>query len=326
MPVRAVCASSLKTFMARRAEGAKKEQDGGDDKKQAQKKKVKELKILDAKSSQNLSIFLGSFRLPYEKIRNAILEVNEEILTESMVQNLVKQLPAPEQLSVLGEMKDEYDDLAESEQFGVVLQFEEQLNNIKPDVVSVTAACEELRQSESFSKLLQIILLVGNYMNAGSRNGKAFGFSISYLCKQAVKENQKRKEAEEKIKRAKLAREKAEKEKEEKLKKNKLLDINAEDDETGIMDGLLEALQSGAAFRRKRAPRQAANHRRAGHAVTNILAKELMQEDAPSSSKVPTKKKSDEKEEPKLEGQSLWRNYWKLPPLGPTRQSSFYSE
>lgn len=63
------------------------------------------------------------------------------------------------------------------------LQFEEQLNNIKPDVVSVTAACEELQKSQSFSILLQIILLVGNYMNSGSRNGKAFGFSISYLSK-----------------------------------------------------------------------------------------------------------------------------------------------
>uniref|UniRef100_A0A7N8XQS6 Diaphanous related formin 1 n=1 Tax=Mastacembelus armatus TaxID=205130 RepID=A0A7N8XQS6_9TELE len=386
------------------------EQDGGDDK--VQKKKAKELKLLDSKSSQNLSIFLGSFRLPYEDIKNAILEVNEKILTESMVQNLIKQLPAQEQLSILGEMKDEYDDLAESEQFGVVmstvkrlmprlqailfkLQFEEQINNIKPDVVSVTAACEELRKSDTFSKLLQIILLVGNYMNAGSRNAKSFGFSISFLCKlrdtksadlkqtllhflaevcqeqysdimsfpdelihvekasrvsaetlqknleqmgrqiknlekdletfpppqndkdlfvkkmsissysqqyekldmlhknmekqyadlgeyfvfdtkkisieeffgdlntfknmfqQAVMENKKRKEAEEKMKRAKLAKEKAEKEKEEKLKKNQLLDINAEDDETGIMDGLLEALQSGAAFRRKRGPRQA---------------------------------------------------------------------
>ncbi|XP_041845585.1 protein diaphanous homolog 1-like isoform X2 [Melanotaenia boesemani] len=435
---------------------AKKEQDGGDEKKQVQKKKVKELKVLDGKSSQNLSIFLGSFRLPYEEIKSAILQVNEKILTESMVQNLVKQLPAPDQLNILGEMKDEYDDLAESEQFGVVmssvkrlmprlhailfkLQFEEQLNNIKPDVVSVTAACEELQKSETFSKLLQIILLVGNYMNAGSRNGMAFGFTISYLCKlrdtksadlkqtllhfladvcqeqypdvmsfpdelihvekasrvsaetiqknlelmarniknlqkdletfpppqndkdlfvekmssfvshaneqyekldlmhknmesqydnlgkyfvfdprkisveeffgdlnnfknmfkQAVTENQKRKEAEEKIKRAKLAREKAEKEKEEKLKRNQLLDINAEGDETGIMDGLLEALQSGAAFRRKRGPRQAASHRRAGHAVTNILAKELMQEGATPSSKVKTK---SEKEEPKLEG------------------------
>ncbi|XP_076021070.1 protein diaphanous homolog 1-like [Genypterus blacodes] len=410
--------------------------------------------------SQNLSIFLGSFRLPYVEIKNAVLEVNEKIITESLVQNLIKQMPAPEQMATLAEMKDEYDDLAEAEQFGVVmsnvkrlmprleaiqfkLQFEEQLNNLKPDVVSVTAACEEVRKSQTFSKLLELILLVGNYMNAGSRNGNAFGFSISYLVKlrdtksadqkqtllhflanlcleqhpevmtfvdelihvekasrvsaeilqknidqmgrqikglkkdletfpppqsdkdlfvqkmsefvvtaneqyekldmmhknmekqyddmgeyfvfdprkvsveeffgdlnnfknmfqQAVKENQKRKEAEEKIKRAKLAREKAEKEKEEKLKKNQLLDINAEGDETGIMDGLLEALQSGAAFRRKRGPRQAANHRRAGHAVTNILAKELMQEDAPSSSKLDTKKrKTEEKEEPKPEG------------------------
>nr|XP_023698655.1 protein diaphanous homolog 1 isoform X2 [Paramormyrops kingsleyae] len=426
---------------------AKKDADGTDDKKAGQKKKVKELKVLDTKASQNLSIFLGSFRLPYEEIKNVILEVNEKVLTESMVQNLLKQLPEQEQLNVLAEMKDDYEDLAESEQFGVVmsavkrlkprltailfrLQFEEQMNNIKPDVVSVTAACEELRKSSNFTQLLQIILLVGNYMNAGSRNAGSFGFSISYLCKlrdtksadqkmtllhfiadmcqeqyadimhfteelihvekaskvsaetlqknieqmgkqikdlekdietfpppqcdkdlfvekmtsfvgnareqyekldlmhqnmikqyedlgvffvfdpkkmsieeffgdlnnfcnmfqQAVKENQKRKEAEEKMRRAKLAKEKAEKEKEEKQKKSQLLDINADGDETGIMDGLLEALQSGAAFRRKRGPRQAAN-RRAGNAVTSILAKELLQDDTSSG---PKKSKKDE--------------------------------
>lgn len=31
------------------------------------------------------AIFLGSFRVPYEEIKNAVLEVNEKILTESMV-------------------------------------------------------------------------------------------------------------------------------------------------------------------------------------------------------------------------------------------------
>lgn len=41
-----------------------------------------------------------------------------------------------------------------------------------------------------------------------------------------MKDNQKRKEAEEKIKKAKLAKEKAEKEKEEKLRRSQLLDIN----------------------------------------------------------------------------------------------------
>lgn len=52
-------------------------------------------------------------------------------------------------------------------------------------------------------------------------------FPCFFIHQQAVKENQKRKEAEEKIKKAKLAREKAEKEKEEKLKRSQLLDINA---------------------------------------------------------------------------------------------------
>nr|XP_010336525.2 protein diaphanous homolog 1 isoform X2 [Saimiri boliviensis boliviensis] len=406
------------TFSAQtKTSKAKKDQEGGEEKKSVQKKKVKELKVLDSKTAQNLSIFLGSFRMPYQEIKNVILEVNEAVLTESMIQNLIKQMPEPEQLKMLSELKDEYDDLAESEQFGVVmgtvprlrprlnailfkLQFSEQVENIKPEIVSVTAACEELRKSESFSSLLEITLLVGNYMNAGSRNAGAFGFNISFLCKlrdtkstdqkmtllhflaelcendypdvlkfpdelahvekasrvsaenlqknldqmkkqisdverdvqnfpaatdekdkfvekmtsfvkdaqeqynklrmmhsnmetlykelgdyflfdpkklsveeffmdlhnfrnmflQAVKENQKRRETEEKMKRAKLAKEKAEKERLEKQqKREQLIDMNAEGDETGVMDSLLEALQSGAAFRRKRGPRQVDN-------------------------------------------------------------------
>ncbi|KFV75331.1 Protein diaphanous 1, partial [Struthio camelus australis] len=423
---------------------SKKDQEGGEEKKMAQKKKVKELKVLDSKTAQNLSIFLGSFRMPYEEIKTVILEVNEAVLTESMVQNLIKQMPEPEQLKMLAELKDEYNDLAESEQFGVVissvsrlrprlnailfkLQFNEQVENIKPEIVSVTAACEEVRKSESFSGLLEFILLVGNFMNAGSRNAGAFGFNISFLCKlrdtkssdqkltllhfvaeqceqsypklltfpdelihvekasrvsaenlqknldmmkkqisdverdienfpaatdekdkfvekmtisfikdakeqydklrmmhsnmenlfkelgqyflfdpkktsvedffmdlnnfrnmflQAVKENQKRRETEEKMRRAKLAKEKAEKERLEKQqKREQLIDMNAEGDETGVMDSLLEALQSGAAFRRKRGPRQA--KRKTGCAVTSLLASELMKDDALSS--VPSK-------------------------------------
>ncbi|XP_077103381.1 protein diaphanous homolog 1 [Siphateles boraxobius] len=436
----------------------KKDQEGSEEKKNAQKKKVKELKVLDSKTSQNLSIFLGSNRMPYEEMKNVILEVNEKVLSENMVQSLLKLLPEQEQLNTLTELKDEYEELAESEQFGVVissvkrlkprlsailfkLQFEEQVNNVKPEVVAVTAACEELRKSEGFAKLLEITLLLGNFMNAGSRNAKAFGFSISYLCKlrdtksadqkqtllhflaetcqeqypevmtfpdelihvekasrvsaetllknidqmgkqiknlekdietfpppqsdkdkfvekmtsfvstareqfekiqlmhenmekqyedlgkffvfdpkkmspeelfgdlnnfrtmfqQAVKENQKRKEAEEKIRRAKLAKEKAEKEKEEKQKRmnaGQILNINDDGDETGIMDGLLEALQSGAAFKRKRGPRQAANNRRgAGQAVTNLLAKELLQESAPSSAMKKTRLNTEDRKD-----------------------------
>uniref|UniRef100_UPI003AAFAE46 protein diaphanous homolog 2-like isoform X2 n=1 Tax=Centroberyx gerrardi TaxID=166262 RepID=UPI003AAFAE46 len=78
------------------------------------------------------------------------------------------------------------------------------------------------------------------------------------LFMEAVKENHKKREMEEKIKRAKLAKEKAEREKQERQQKKKqLIDMNKEGDETGVMDSLMEALQSGAAFRdrRKRTPR-----------------------------------------------------------------------
>lgn len=63
------------------------------------------------------------------------------------------------------------------------LQFEEQVNNIKPDIMAVSEACEEIKKSRSFAKLLEIVLLIGNYMNAGSRNGQTFGFNLSSLCK-----------------------------------------------------------------------------------------------------------------------------------------------
>ncbi|XP_036799038.1 protein diaphanous homolog 2-like isoform X4 [Oncorhynchus mykiss] len=395
----------------------KKEVDETDARVTQFKKKAKELRILDAKTAQNLSIFLGSFRLPYEEIRDIVLEVDEERLSESLIQNLIKNLPEQKELSALAELKNEYEDLCEPEQFGIVmssvkllrsrlngilfkLTFEEQVNNIRPDIMNVTFACEEVKKSDSFSKLLEMVLLVGNYMNAGSRNAQTFGFNISFLCKlrdtksadqnttllhflaekceekypeilrfpeelqhvesaskvsaeilksslstmerhiqrlendienfpktddekdkfveklsgfskhsreqyeklstmhknmqklyeslgsyyafdphvlcvedffgdlasfrtlfvEAVKDNHKKREMEEKIKRARLAKEKAEREKQERQQKKKqLIDMNKEggENETGVMDSLMEALQSGAAFRdrRKRTPR-----------------------------------------------------------------------
>lgn len=51
------------------------------------------------------------------------------------------------------------------------------------DIVAATAGCEEVRTSKKFAKVLEIILMVGNYMNAGSRNAQSVGFEISYLPK-----------------------------------------------------------------------------------------------------------------------------------------------
>nr|CAD7407354.1 unnamed protein product [Timema cristinae] len=53
----------------------------------------------------------------------------------------------------------------------------------KQAVVAAIAACEEIKESKKFAKILELVLLVGNYMNTGSRNAQAFGFEISFLPK-----------------------------------------------------------------------------------------------------------------------------------------------
>lgn len=48
--------------------------------------------------------------------------------------------------------------------------FEEYINNIKSSIRVVIFVCEELKKSESFNRFLELIFLVGNYMNLGFRN------------------------------------------------------------------------------------------------------------------------------------------------------------
>lgn len=64
-----------------------------------------------------------------------------------------------------------------------MLRYEELVQDVKPDIVAGTAACEEVKGSKKFAKILELILLLGNYMNSGSKNGQAFGFEISFLTK-----------------------------------------------------------------------------------------------------------------------------------------------
>ncbi|KAI7687236.1 hypothetical protein SSS_06482 [Sarcoptes scabiei] len=63
------------------------------------------------------------------------------------------------------------------------LKFTETSHETKRDIVSLTSACEEIRKSEKFAQVIKLVLSIGNYMNAGSRNARAIGFEISFLPK-----------------------------------------------------------------------------------------------------------------------------------------------
>ena len=85
------------------------------------KKKTKELKVLDPKAAQNLSILLGGpvKHISYEELKLCILRCDTSVLTESLLESLIQYVPAPDQLNKLKEFEPEYDNLAEAEQFAM---------------------------------------------------------------------------------------------------------------------------------------------------------------------------------------------------------------
>ena len=89
----------------------------------AGKKKTKELKVLDAKAAQNLSVVLGGAlkHISYKELRKCILRCDTSVLTENLLQSLIQYLPTPDQLNKLKEHSDDYDNLAEAEQFSISL-------------------------------------------------------------------------------------------------------------------------------------------------------------------------------------------------------------
>ncbi|XP_074596362.1 protein diaphanous-like [Brevipalpus obovatus] len=133
-------------------------------------------------------------------MRVDILNMREEYLTDALIQQLIKYMPTPQQLTRLEEYRDDSEKLHEAERFALTLgsikrlearlkstcfkiKFSELVQDIKPDIVAATAACDEVKKSKRFATILRLVLLFGNYMNSGSRNGEAFGFEISYLPK-----------------------------------------------------------------------------------------------------------------------------------------------
>ncbi|XP_065668594.1 protein diaphanous homolog 1 isoform X2 [Hydra vulgaris] len=163
-------------------------------------KKGLELKVLDAKTAQNLSIFVGSFKLSYEQIKQKIFLCDEEVITNSALESLLKFLPTNEQMNQLKTFRDIYDELNQAEQFALQMaaiprldqrlncmksriDFNEILNDIKPDIANTIEAAKELRNGKKWAKFLELLLLTGNYMNAGTKNSQAYGFDLSLLTK-----------------------------------------------------------------------------------------------------------------------------------------------
>ncbi|KAL9667846.1 hypothetical protein QQ045_002215 [Rhodiola kirilowii] len=160
-----------------------------------------ENRVLDPKKSQNIAILLKALSVTKEEVCEALLEGNAESLGTELLESLLKMTPTKEEERKLKDYKDDSPfKLGVSERFLnamldipfafkrvdallYVANFESEVEYLKKSFMTLETACDELRSSRMFLKLLDAVLKTGNRMNVGTNRGDAHAFKLDTLLK-----------------------------------------------------------------------------------------------------------------------------------------------
>lgn len=155
--------------------------------KPAQPSPGQENRVLDPKKAQNIAILLRALSVTMEEVCEALLEGNAETLGTELLESLLRMAPTKEEERRLMEYKDDSPfKLGHAEKFLkavidipfafkrmeamlYVTNFESEIEYLKKSFEALEAACDELRSSRMFLKLLEAVLKTGNRMNVGDR-------------------------------------------------------------------------------------------------------------------------------------------------------------
>ena len=156
--------------------------------------------LIDRKKATNCSIMLSQFKFTFAILRDAINDLNEDLITEEQVGHLLEFAPVKEDIDAINDYTGDKSMLGKAEQFMIEVmkvpglisrlkawrfkrRFSEKINDITPDLKSILSASQEIRSSEKLNKVLELVLALGNYLNGGTARGGAFGFKLEILTK-----------------------------------------------------------------------------------------------------------------------------------------------
>ncbi|KAK4440944.1 Formin-like protein 1 [Sesamum alatum] len=158
-------------------------------------------RILDPKKAQNIAILLRALHVTVDEVCEGLLEGNADVLGTELLESLSKMAPSKEEERKLKEHKDDSPvKLGAAERFLkavvdiphafkrvdamlYVSNFDSEVEYLKKSFATLEAACEELRTSRMFLKLLEAVLKTGNRMNVGTNRGDAHAFKLDTLLK-----------------------------------------------------------------------------------------------------------------------------------------------
>ncbi|XP_038713299.1 formin-like protein 3 [Tripterygium wilfordii] len=159
---------------------------------------IQYIKIIDPRKAQNLSILLKALNVTTEEVIDALQEGNE--LPVELLQTLLKMAPTQEEELKLRLFAGDVNQLGPAERFLKVLveipfafkrvesllfmcSLPEEVSNLKESYETLEVACDKLRNSRLFLKLLEAVLKTGNPMNNGTYRGGAEAFKLDTLLK-----------------------------------------------------------------------------------------------------------------------------------------------
>ncbi|WOH07840.1 hypothetical protein DCAR_0727274 [Daucus carota subsp. sativus] len=157
--------------------------------------------VLDPKKSQNIAILLRALNVTVDEVCEALLEGNSDTLGTELLESLLKMAPTKEEEYKLKEFEETPPfKLGPAEKFLkavldipfafqrinamlYIANFDSEVEYLKRSFETIEGACEELRNSRMFAKLLEAVLKTGNRMNIGTNRGEARAFKLDTLLK-----------------------------------------------------------------------------------------------------------------------------------------------
>lgn len=167
--------------------------------------KIKTIKVLDSKRSQNVGIFVRSIgHIDFAEIEHAIYHCDTSIVSLDILQYIKDIKATPDEIAQIKDAVAQGSnetplDVPESwllklsqvnsssERIHCIVfqaEFEENCVLVSRKISIVKSLCEFLLDNEDLKQLFSIILTLGNFMNGGNRQrGQADGFGLEILGK-----------------------------------------------------------------------------------------------------------------------------------------------
>ncbi|XP_066138967.1 inverted formin-2 isoform X1 [Euwallacea fornicatus] len=164
------------------------------------RKENQEIALLDGKRSLNVNIFLKQFRSSNEDIVNLIRNGEHDQIGIEKLKGLLKILPEVDELDILKSFDGDISKLGNAEKFLILLtslsnyklriesmllkeEFESNMSYVKPSIRAMIIAAQELMTNKALQEVLYMVLIAGNFLNAGGYAANAAGVKLSSLQK-----------------------------------------------------------------------------------------------------------------------------------------------